>query len=811
MVDRSGIGALPALPEAGSSRTVRMRLLTAPARFLALLPALLAGMLCVRAAELIAAWPVGTATVDAVAIVVDALSYDVLTALRYLPLLFLLCLPVLVTESRRLTFWSLGIAGSALLLAQACLAEYFITARVPLGADLYTYTLREIRETVAGPHINVVLAAGTVAALLMLWLVLARQLSRHRAGPPPRATLFLFAVSLAALLFGPVDLPPTRAATEYAHSLSLNKTASFAGSSYAYLAHSGEMSESGEPAAASRPATPSPNRPQALDPRYPFLHTEQTPDDLGAHFNSNGHSPPNLVFLIVEGLGRSFSGPEASLGSFTPFLDELAAKSLYFENFLATQGRTFSVLPSIFGSLPFGEQGFSALDHRMPVHSTLLSVLKAQGYHETFFAGSDLSFDNERTFLARQGVEPIFERRTFGDAYPRISEWGYDDNELVSFALAKEAGDSRQPFVEILQTVTMHDPYRFLGQERFQSVFEQRLAQLGMADEQKKIYRSYRNIYTAILYTDDTLRRYFEAASKRPSFANTIFIVTGDHRLPEIPLAEWIDRYHVPLIIYSPLLKAPQRIKSISSHFDIAPSLLAFLAHGYGIRTPPSVTWIGSGLDLEPSFRNVHTFPMKQTKANLVDFIDGPWLLSRDALYQLSDGMHVEAVDNTEQRSRIAERFAAFRAANTSFGRTLTLMPPNEVAHWTDYAASPRRPLPPKALPTAMAVAVRDARVPAHAASGQLVIEILIANSGARHSALFIPLIVLQSADGREISETYGPSQTLAAGQAVTLQVPVKTEHVAAGRYFLSVYPSDPATGKRTGDGRFHIPIVIDG
>src|SRR5690606_18794789 len=56
-----------------------------------------------------------------------------------------------------------------------------------------------------------------------------------------------------------------------------------------------------------------------LDPDYPFLRREQTPDTLGPYFSptSDGR-PPNVVLIIVEGLGRSFSGPRAALGSFTP-------------------------------------------------------------------------------------------------------------------------------------------------------------------------------------------------------------------------------------------------------------------------------------------------------------------------------------------------------------------------------------------------------------------------------------------------------------------------------------------------------------
>ena len=40
-------------------------------------------------------------------------------------------------------------------------------------------------------------------------------------------------------------------------------------------------------------------------------------------------------------------------------------------------------------------------------------------------------------------------------------------------------------------------------------------------------------------------------------YENTIFIITGDHSMPELGLWQIseIERYHVPLIIFSPLLK----------------------------------------------------------------------------------------------------------------------------------------------------------------------------------------------------------------------------------------------------------------
>ena len=91
-----------------------------------------------------------------------------------------------------------------------------------------------------------------------------------------------------------------------------------------------------------------------VNPDYPFLHQETTPDVLGNFFNL-GDTPPNIVLIIVESLGRAYSGQGAYLGSFTPFLDSLMQKSLYWENCLSTSGRTFQVLPATLASLPFGD------------------------------------------------------------------------------------------------------------------------------------------------------------------------------------------------------------------------------------------------------------------------------------------------------------------------------------------------------------------------------------------------------------------------------------------------------------------------
>jgi uncharacterized sulfatase len=383
------------------------------------------------------------------------------------------------------------------------------------------------------------------------------------------------------------------------------------------------------------------------------------------------------VFLAVEGLGRAFSGPDAYLGSFTPFLDELAGRSLYFENFLSSQGRTFASLPSILGSLPFGAHGFNSFGRDMPEALTLLSILKRIGYRTRFFCGTRLDFDNQGDFLERQGVDLMVGIGDYDRSYYRLpgSDWGYADREILRKALTTEREDSGKPYLDYVQTISMHPLYTLPGQDQYLRLFEERMDELRFSEAEKARHRQYREIYSAILYTDAALRNYFEEQGKLPGYRNTIFLITGDHRLAEIPPSTRIDRYHVPLIIFSPLLNRAARIRSVSSHLDIAPTLLAFLRHHYEISAPDEVTWVGSGLDLEPGLRNIHRYPIKRAINSLDQYVSGMFFLDGNALFAIGPGMDLEPVRDDTALERLRAEFADYRSRNDLFERERRLLP----------------------------------------------------------------------------------------------------------------------------------------
>lgn len=769
------------------------------AAFLRLLPALLAGLLVLRAAELLAGMDPGTPPALAARVWLTAAGLDLLCLAGYLPLLFLASLPFL-PPARTAPGAKLAVLWSVLLALQLALTQYFFLSGVPLGADLFAYSVKDLLTTLGGTGgYSYGLPLSFFAALAALWGGL--RLCRRLPDPPEKAALLALAAAVPLLLFAPRRPGDIAGFTEHQRSLALNKASYFLDETFAWL----------NPLKAGAAGTSSGMDLGSLDPKYPFLREERTLDTLGPFFKPGG-PPPNFVFIIAEGLGRDFSGPGAAFGSFTPKLDALAGGGLYWENFLANQGRTFGVLPSLFGSLPFGRSGLAELGEKMPPHITLPGLLKRAGWRLRVYCGSNADFDNDRAFYARSGADSLTDELSFGPGYRKSNEWGYADRELVSRVLAGESKESAEPFVAVVKTETAHMPYTFDGQAAYYPVFERRLDELGVPAAKKDDYRKYKDIYACLLYFDDEVSRLITELQKRPSWKNTVLVLTGDHRLPEIPLTTRLSRYHVPFLVLSPRLKAPARFKSVSSQLDAAPALLAFLSNGYGLKTPRRVTWLGAGLDTAAEFRSVQTFPMMQTKTELTDFVSGNWYLSQDTLYRLGDGMQLSQSDDRTALRSMRGKFAAFKAANERLARTNALMPPGTEADLAAYAETERFKLPESLGDDAAAgLAVREVRAPDGAAAGALDIEAVFACPGKDPSPVFVPLVVLLTADNKELTETYGSPLQLPPDGSSTAKLSVNTDKVPPGRYFLAVIPSHPDTGKAVGAGKYKIPVQLTG
>ena len=394
------------------------------------------------------------------------------------------------------------------------------------------------------------------------------------------------------------------------------------------------------------------------------------------------------MIVLVEGLGRAFCNEGAYLGNFTPFLDSLSQHSLYWENFLSGGGRTFAVLPSVLGSLPFGKNGFNEMKETMPPQLSLVSLLKRNGYSTTFFYSGDASFDNMDFFMQKQKVDKIADKKTFPAGYTALPanngfSWGYGDKELYRYFLETRAKENTdKPFLNVLLTVSTHSPFLINDPAEYEKLFDSRLTKLPLTAGQKKEAGNYKQQYVTVLYADDALRNFFSQYSQRPEFANTIFLITGDHRMPEIPMSSKLDRYHVPLILYSPLLQRTARFQSLSSHFDITPSLLAYLQKNYSIQIPSLASWMGAGLDTARNFRNIHAQVLMQTKADIIDFVKGAYHLNADNLFKITPTMQEEPVTDEDTKNALHGGFERFLQKNEQMIKGKKLVPDSLMAKY---------------------------------------------------------------------------------------------------------------------------------
>jgi peptidoglycan-N-acetylglucosamine deacetylase len=566
------------------------------------------------------------------------------------------------------------IAFSLLFIAvHAMLAEYFLETLAPLGADLLKYSLADIKQTLGAAGISMSFICSAV--LLLGFIVSMFMIIPKKLAFSARFSFTLLGLYTIALVVSLASITNRwKPGQEFSDNISLNKSYFFYSSCYRFL-HG--VKEDVLPDAGLPSANASFN--YIDEAHYPFLHTVDSSADVLSPFFNKKSTPPNIVFIVVEGLGRAFSNDGAYLGSFTPFLDSLSGKSLYWRNFLSAGGRTFAMPPSIFGSLPFGKNGFLELGDRMPAHLSLFNVLEKNGYSSNFFYGGDASFDNMNKFMKMNGTT-VYDEKTFSAAYTRMPvsnggfSWGYGDEEVFG-KFNEVAGKIKTPTCNVVLTVSTHSPFLINEEDKYLQLFEQRMQTLGFSEAKKEEHRNYKNQYATILYLDNSIRNFINSYSKRADFDNTIFIITGDHRMPEIPMSTKIDRYHVPLIIYSPLLKRNQAFGAVSSHFDIAPSLLSLFKHKYNFNVPTVATWIGSGLDTAHAFRNIHSYPLMQTKNDVNDFLMNEYMLDGEDLFQLNDNMDLEPINDKDEKVKIEAAFAGFKQKNNKFSNSISMMP----------------------------------------------------------------------------------------------------------------------------------------
>lgn len=347
------------------------------------------------------------------------------------------------------------------------------------------------------------------------------------------------------------------------------------------------------------------------DPHY-FTSTK----DLEAVFNPV-HQPIdsvapkklNVVVLIIESFSKEFVGslnPTIDGGKYkgyTPFLDSLIQKSLTFTNTFANGHKSIDGMPSVLSSIPMFYEPYFLTHYALNNVSGIAGELKKEGYYTAFFHGAPNGSMGFEAFSRTTGFQDYFGMTEYNNKKDFDGTWAIWDEEFFQF-YANKMNTFKQPFATALFSASSHDP--FVIPQRYEGKFPE----------------GNMPIHKCVGYTDYSLKRFFETASKQPWFKNTLFVLTADHtNQPSDPFYKAdCGTFAVPIIFYRPGSNLKGKVETIAQQIDIMPSVLGYL----GYKKP----YVGFGRDL------FHTKPEQGYAVNfynnMFQYLKGKYMIQFD-------------------------------------------------------------------------------------------------------------------------------------------------------------------------------------
>ena len=297
-------------------------------------------------------------------------------------------------------------------------------------------------------------------------------------------------------------------------------------------------------------------------PNAEFLAGAENP--IARHVSYPGKPKAlNVVLLVQESLGADFVGAYGDRRGLTPNIDALAEKGLMFTNVYATGTRTIRGLEAIVASFPPipGESIVKRSNSRDVF--TWGTVMRGQGYTPLFFYGGYGAFDHMRPFFGANGYEVVDRADIPNPAFANI--WGVSDEDLYRHAinvLDRKHGNGERFFAVVMST-SNHKPFTFPS------------GIPGVKPEKG-------GRKAGVRYADYAVGRFFDMVRDKPYFADTVFVIVGDHGArvygrEEIPMRT----YELPLVVYAPKHIKPARVSTLMSQIDIAPTVLGLLHMSY--------------------------------------------------------------------------------------------------------------------------------------------------------------------------------------------------------------------------------------
>lgn len=308
---------------------------------------------------------------------------------------------------------------------------------------------------------------------------------------------------------------------------------------------------------------------------YLGLSTSTDPLDIKRNVNPTPQEKPlNVVVIVLESQAAYKTGVFGNAADPTPNLDKIARTGVLFrKHYVPSEGTARSIF-GILTAIPDVNSDYTSSRNPLIANQNLIlnSFTDAKKF---YFLGGSTSWGNIRGLISYNIPDiEIVEEGSFTSG--RNDVWGVSDLDLFKEAHARFLAQGAQPFFAVIQTAGFHRPYTIPKDHddfKIENPTNDKLKDGGFISVEE---------FNSLRFQDYSLGKFFELAEKSDYFNNTLFVIQGDHGLPdnkaknlssgEIFLG--LSRWHVPLVFYSPrLFPNPKTMDTISSELDVMTSI----------------------------------------------------------------------------------------------------------------------------------------------------------------------------------------------------------------------------------------------
>ena len=283
-----------------------------------------------------------------------------------------------------------------------------------------------------------------------------------------------------------------------------------------------------------------------------------------------GGPRPNVVVIALEGARFDMLRPDVM-----PLLSHWGEQHLVLENHFSAGNTTrYGIFGLIYGI--YGTYWPRALaEHQGPV---LIRALKGLDYHFCILCCTDLNY-------------PEFRSTCFIDVPEAVTDhWNcdrVDRDKAMTDEFIKFVGEKKQPFFAFMFYDASHQPYRY---PREHAVFDTgdvtdeinyvKLARQGKTLEVDLLRNRYKN---SLHYVDAQIGRALQALEQNALLDNTLVFIVGDHgeefgECGSFGHDSAFHRYQTKTVAVAHIPGVPpQRIQRLTSHHDIAPTVLSYM------------------------------------------------------------------------------------------------------------------------------------------------------------------------------------------------------------------------------------------